>query len=98
MYFASESGWTAADAERAFGKAMRARRRASLRARMTRRCVTCARLAVHEAQTLGGGPGGPRVRDIPLDAIVATVEPHRAEHFDAEFRPAKPTRERWVRV
>jgi hypothetical protein len=29
---------------------------------------------------------------------VATVEPHRAEQFDSEFRPAANTRERWVRV
>ena len=35
---------------------------------------------------------------MPLDAIVATVEPNRAGQFDSEFRPAAHTRERWMRV
>jgi hypothetical protein len=98
MYFASESGWSAADAERAFGKAVRARRRASLVSRLTRRCMACTRLAVHDAHTPRRGAGGPRVREIPLGAIVATVEPNRAEQFDAKFRPTRHTRERWLRV
>src|SRR5690349_7702796 len=40
----------------------------------------------------------PGRHEIPLDAILATVEPNRAEQFDAEFRPAKQTRRRWQRV
>jgi hypothetical protein len=54
-------------------------------------------LAIHEANTLRR-PGRAQVREIPLDAIVATVEPNRAGQFDSEFRPAPHTRERWVRV
>jgi hypothetical protein len=38
------------------------------------------------------------LREIPLDAIKATVEPNRASHFDRDFRPAAPTRARWQRV
>ena len=39
------------------------------------------------------------MREIPLDAITATVEPARARHFDHLFRPAGgPTRGRWERL
>ena len=44
----------------------------------------------------GLGAGG--VREIPLDAITGTVESHRALLFDCEFRPAPPTRRRWIAV
>ncbi len=37
-------------------------------------------------------------REIPLEAISATLEPNRAEHFDREFRPAAPIRSRWQSV
>jgi hypothetical protein len=40
----------------------------------------------------------PGRHEIPVDAIRATIEPNRAEQFDAEFRPAKTTRQRWERV
>jgi hypothetical protein len=38
------------------------------------------------------------VRDIPLDAITGTLEPHRAAPFDREFRPSPRTRRRWLGV
>jgi len=38
------------------------------------------------------------VREIPLTAITATVEPARAAQFDREFRPAPAARARWLRV
>jgi hypothetical protein len=98
MYFASSSAFAAAEAERAFEKAMRARGRASLLRRLTRRCMACTRLAIHEAHALRRPAAGPTVREIPLDAIVATLEPNRAEQFDSDFRPSRQTRERWVRV
>src|SRR3954447_14016516 len=96
MYFASESGWTVAEAERAFDKAVRARGRTSLWHRLTRRHSPWGGLAVHDTHRRGGAPAG--VREIPLDAIIGTLEPHRAEQFDREFRPAEVTRERWLRV
>ena len=38
------------------------------------------------------------MREIPLDRIAGTLEPARAELFDADFRPAASTRERWQRL
>ena len=38
------------------------------------------------------------VREIPLEQITGTLEPHRAAQFDAAFRPAAIVRERWTRV
>jgi hypothetical protein len=99
MSYATETGWAAADAERAFSKAVRARRRASLVRRALRRCVECARLTIVDADGVRwSGAGGHGVRDIPLDAIVGSLEPNRAAQFDSEFRPAPPARRRWLSV
>jgi hypothetical protein len=86
------------EAERAFGRASRARRRAAVLCRLRRRaCDCCERLAV--ARDAAGRRRGPRgVREIPLSEITGTLEPNRAEHFDRDFRPAPITRERWKRV
>jgi hypothetical protein len=86
------------EAERAFGRASRARRRAAVLCRLRRRaCDCCERLAV--ARDAAGRRRGPRgVREIPLSEITGTLEPNRAEHFDRELRPAPITRERWKRV
>jgi len=97
MEYVSENGWGAAEAERAFGKAVRARRRASLLRRVLRRCAQCARMSVHDGQALRSS-GRHGVRDIPLDAIAGSLEPNRAAHFDSEFRPSPPARARWLRV
>src|SRR4051794_2410494 len=56
------------------------------------------RPAVVDAAAARGGGAGHGVRDIPLDAIVASLEPHRAAQFDSEFRPSGPTRRRWLSV
>ena len=90
------TGWTAAEAEIAFARAVRSRRRASLARRVLRRCVECARLAVFEGHAFGGGRRG--VREIPLDAIAGSLEPQRAADFDGEFRPSPRTRRRWLSV
>jgi hypothetical protein len=92
------TGNTSMDAARAFDRAIRAHRRDALVRRLRRRCVEGARLAVHETkarrQSAGGG-----VRQIPLDAIYATVEPSRTRQFDRWFRPAvRATRGRWERL
>jgi len=94
-------GWGAAEADRAFGKALRARRRASLLHRLRRGCVACARLAIHDERSSAGSarPGARgAVRELPLDAITGSVEPNRAMHFDREFRPSPSARSRWLRV
>lgn len=89
--------WSQIEGERAFGQAVRSRRRASLAGRLLRRCLESARLGVHDERTLTRRSAGV-VREIPLDAITATVEPGRAREFDREFRPTKRARKRWLRV
>ena len=91
-HHAVDGAWAQMEAERAFGKAVRARRRASL----LRRCAECLRLAVHQQTTSRAAERGRR--EIPLDAIVGTLEPHRTAQFDSAFRPAASTRTRWTRV
>ena len=92
------STWTQTEAERAFGKASRERRRARMICRMRRRgCGCCERLRVTDrvARARAGARG---VHEIPLSQITGTLEPNRAEHFDPAFRPASTARERWQRV
>lgn len=83
------------DAERAFARELRARRRAALMQRLKRVCG--GRLPVYdESQRRTGGV--PMVAEIPLHAIAGTVEPSRAAMFDGAFRPSKLARSRWERV
>ena len=85
------------DAERAFTRVARARRRAAITARLRRRRCSCDALAVFAAPDVR--PGGPRgVREIPLAEINGTLEPSRAPLFDAAFRPAGAARRRWEQV
>ena len=97
MQYANEIGFTAAEAERAFGKAVRARRRASLTRRALRRCIECAKLGVFDPSGLTRSSGH-GVRDIPIEAIAGTLEPHRAAQFDSEFRPTQLARRRWTSI
>jgi hypothetical protein len=93
------STWLQAEAEKAFGRATRARRLARAVCRVRRRgCDCCARLPVADAvgRRRRRVPRG--VREIPLAQITGTLEPNRAEHFDPAFRPAASARERWQRV
>jgi len=90
-YHAVDGAWARMEAERAFGKAVRAHRRASL----LRRCAACLRLSVHDQPRTAARRG---YREIPLTEITGTLEPHRAEQFDSAFRPTKATRSRWLRV
>ena len=89
------STWMQTEAERAFGRASRARRRAILACRVLRRCC-CTGLAVADG-TVAPAPGGGR-REIPLAQITGTLEPNRARQFDPFFRPAPVARERWQRL
>lgn len=91
------SPWLQIEAERAFGRATRARRRARMICRLRRRgCGCCERLTVAGTASSGGARRG--VREIPIERITGTLEPNRAEHFDPEFRPAASARERWQRL
>ena len=91
------SHWSRLEADRAFTAASRARRRAALAVRLRRLGRTVCGLPVYdEAERRSGARG---VREIPIDAITATVEPARARHFDHLFRPASGfTRGRWERL
>jgi hypothetical protein len=98
MYSAHHVAWSLMEGERAFGQAVRSRRRASLTRRLFRRCLDCACLLVHDERALARRSGAGTVREIELDAITGTLEPGRAREFDAEFRPSKRARRRWMRV
>jgi hypothetical protein len=83
------------DAERAFDRAARGRRLASVIGRL--RGQAAASLPVYHPASRRVMPRR-GVQEIPLDAIRGTVEPTRAADFDAEFRPAPHARRRWQRV
>ena len=88
------------DAERAFARVNRARRRAALMRMLRRQPSECGRLAVFDElctciNRLARRGGR---REIPLGAIRGTLEPSRAAQFDPDFRPAPIARTRWQRV
>jgi hypothetical protein len=91
------TGMAIVDAERAFTRAARGRRRAALARRLRRVPAECGRLTVYEERRRGGG-GRQRIRSIPIAQIDGTFEPSRAGQFDRSFRPAAPARDRWQRV
>ena len=88
------------DAEQAFTRASRARRRAAITARFRRGEERCRGLQVFEPQRLAaaGAVPGRGVREIPLDAISGSLEPSRASLFDRCFYPASAARSRWQRL
>jgi hypothetical protein len=83
------------DAERAFSRAARGRRRASIM-RWLRRAPN-SQLPIYDDRRVAHR-GGRRIREIPLCAISGTTEPARARLFDSAFRPAAAARTRWQRV
>ena len=83
------------DAERAFDRAARGRRIASLIGSLRGRRERTLPIYHPAARRVTPQRG---VQEIPLDAIRGTVEPTRAADFDAEFRPAPHARHRWQRV
>jgi hypothetical protein len=85
------------DAERAFARAARARRRAALLARLLRRRDNLG-LAVLDSSCVRAAASVPAVREIAITEISGTVEPARATLFDARFRPTPAARARWQRV
>jgi hypothetical protein len=88
------------DAERAFTRINRARRRAALVRVLRRQPSECGRLPVFDelgtALERAARRGGRR--EIPLCAIRGTLEPSRSSQFDPDFRPAPIARSRWQRV
>jgi hypothetical protein len=88
------------DAERAFARLRRARRRAAVARRLRREPAARGQLPVYDEQALEGMRARRRrgIREIPLEAICGTVEPTRATLFDRCFRPAAIARRRWERL
>ena len=88
------------DAERAFTRISRARRRAALLRVLRRQPSECGRLPVFDelcsALERAARRGGRR--EIPVGAIRGTLEPSRSAQFDPDFRPAPIARSRWERV
>jgi hypothetical protein len=84
------------DAERAFDRAARGRRRSALMGRLRGRRPE--RLEVFDERCAQHPRAGLALREIPLDAIRGTLEPSRATQFDRGFRPARAVRTRWQRV
>jgi len=95
--FMLETGSGYIDAERAFRRAARARRRAMWLRRL--RGGASDALAVFDERRLSRAyPSLHGIAEIPLCSIRGTLEPSRASQFDGEFRPAPIARRRWERV
>jgi hypothetical protein len=88
------------DAQRAFARACRARRRAALLRVLRREPAECGRLPVFDELCAALGHAARRAgrREIPLCSVRGTLEPSRAAQFDPDFRPAPIARRRWERV
>jgi hypothetical protein len=87
------------DAESAFTRVARARRRAAVARRLRREPAGRDRLPVYDERELPrAGVPGRGIREIPLEAISGTLEPSRATLFDRCFRPAGGARCRWQRL
>jgi hypothetical protein len=90
-----ETGSPHIDAERAFRRAARARRRANLMRRLRRYPPGCGDLPIFHVHARAGRPG---TTEIPLGSILGTLEPSRSAQFDPQFRPAPIARSRWERI
>ena len=88
------------DAERAFARVSRARRRAALMRLLRGEPSERGRLPVFDELCTALGRVAQRAgrREIPLCSIRGTLEPSRAAQFDPDFRPAPIARSRWQRV
>jgi hypothetical protein len=93
------TGSYAIDAERAFTRARRTRRRAAIARRLRREPAECGRLKIYDERTVRRAHTHLHgIREIPLEAIDGTLEAGKANHFDREFRPAGAASTRWQRV
>jgi hypothetical protein len=93
------AGWSLVEAEHAYRRVARGRRRAELGARLRRRDVEALRnlatdtgwAAVAARRRLG-------VQPIPIESIVGTVDGPKALAFDRCFRPPRWSRARWIQM
>ena len=82
-------GWGMDDAERRFDRLARERRRHP--SRLAYLADDAGPFAIADRRRLG-------VQPIPVGSIVGTVDPHKAEAFDADFRPPPYGRARWSQM
>jgi hypothetical protein len=96
-----ETGNLLIDAETAFARQSRRRRRERAIGWLRRRPAECGRLASLQ-QVLGAAPPPRRraagLQAIPLQSVVGTAEPAKARSFDGRFRPRESSRARWERL
>jgi hypothetical protein len=93
-----ETGNLLIDAQTAFSRQRRKRRRARVIGRLRGRSGHLGRLTELE-EALGAAPPSNRraggLEAIPLDSIVGTAEPAKARVFDNCFRVPESSRRRW---
>ena len=93
-----ETGNLMVDAETAFAREQRRRRRERATSWLMRR-PACGRRLVSLEDALEEGPAAVRraagLHSIPLDSIVGTAEAAKANVFDRRFRPSSSSRRRW---
>jgi hypothetical protein len=92
------TGLDSMDAERAFTRSSRARRRAAFGRFLRSRRGVPAQLPVFDDRQLARAEAGHGRHEIPLGEIRGTIEPSRARMFDGDFRPTGAARSRWERV
>ena len=93
------TGSATIDAERAFARLVRARRRTALLTRLRgKSCSSCLAVIDERALRRMRSSVQREIREIPICSIRGTLEPSRATQFDGEFRPAPIARHRWQRV
>jgi hypothetical protein len=96
-----ETGNLMIDAQTAFAKERRARRRQQAVRWLLRRPREVGQLASLD-DALGATPPANRrpagLREISLDSIVGTAEAAKARAFDRDFRPPPTSRGRWERL
>jgi hypothetical protein len=96
-----ETGNLMIDAQTAFSRERRRRRREGALGLLTRRTRASSGLPSLE-QALGAAPPATRrptgLEAIPLETIVGTAEPAKTRSFDRRFRPQSSSRGRWERL
>jgi hypothetical protein len=96
-----ETGNHAIDAETAFARERRRRRRARVGDWLMRRPRSSRCLASLDDVLGSAPPAGRRavgIREVPLTSIVGTAETGKARAFDRRFRPPSRSRNRWERL
>jgi hypothetical protein len=93
-----ETGNVLIDAQTAFARQRRQRRRERVISRLRRRSSHSGRLMALEDALGAPAPSNRRaagLEAIPLDSIVGTAEPAKARVFDHRFRVPESSRRRW---